>query len=218
MTFPETDKKIRQRISSYKSAMNKEKKTHGSIHDGSGKRYLIFWFYFVLNDLKKAADYYDWYSTHFPEDVGEPCQKICWATLLFRMGEKEEAKFQLADAMLSNLYMIPFLLEPEAEHPPIDTQQSLPWTDQEYLEEIPETVIKAFTPEDLNWIKSCYNSSIFQTIRNRHVEIFNEIKNIDSTEERMALLEEDHSLLDMLDDSSDVRILFQVAPDPNTWH
>lgn len=152
------------------------------------------------------------------DDPGMHSSKICWATLLFRMGKKEEGRFQLADAMLSNLYIIPFILEPDVEHPPIDIRHSLPGTEQSYLEDIPEKLIKAFTPEDLSWIKSCYNSSIFLTIRNRHVEILNVIRTIDNVDDRMALLEEDRGLLDMLDDSSDVRILFQVASDPDIWH
>ena len=58
MDFPDTEKKLRSRISSYKSALNKEKKTFGHINDGAGKRYLLFALFFVLNDLKKSEQYF----------------------------------------------------------------------------------------------------------------------------------------------------------------
>ena len=65
MNFPDTDKKLKSTISRYKSALNKEKKTHGHINDGAGKRYLLFALYFVLNDLKKSEGYFQWYKNSF---------------------------------------------------------------------------------------------------------------------------------------------------------
>jgi len=67
-TFPDTEKKLKSRISSYKSAMNKEQKNLGYINDGGGKRYLLFCLYFVLDDLNKSKEYFEWYKNEFPDD------------------------------------------------------------------------------------------------------------------------------------------------------
>ena len=42
--------------------MQKERRTYGSISDGYEKRYLIFWLYFVLGELKGASAYIRWYE------------------------------------------------------------------------------------------------------------------------------------------------------------
>ena len=54
ISFPDTEKKLKGRISSYKSALNKEKKHYECLNDEAGKRYSLFSLYFVLNDLKKS--------------------------------------------------------------------------------------------------------------------------------------------------------------------
>jgi len=101
--IPNSDEKLKKRISSYKSSFNKEKKIHGYVRDGSGKRYVLFWFYLVLNDLKKSYEYIKWYEKEFPDDIGEPAQKLCWAITLYRLNNIDKAKFMLADLMFSNL-------------------------------------------------------------------------------------------------------------------
>lgn len=108
--IPDTEKKLRSKISSYKSALNKEKRTFGHINDSGGKRYLLFPLYFVLGDMKRAAEHFDWYTTEFEDDVGEPVQKLCWALSLHRLGREVEARYRLADLMLCNLYIIPHIL------------------------------------------------------------------------------------------------------------
>ncbi len=118
---PDTEKKLRSRISSYKSALVKEKRTFGHINDGAGKRYLLFSMYFVLGDLDRASEYFDWYTAEFEDDVGEPIQKLCWTPGLHRL-ERDEARYRLADLMLSNLYMIPHLLGRPVE--PLDIWHS----------------------------------------------------------------------------------------------
>lgn len=51
----------------------------GFVHDGQGKRYLLFTLYFVLNDIEETKDYIEWYEKEFSDDIGEPIQKLCWA-------------------------------------------------------------------------------------------------------------------------------------------
>ncbi len=92
ISFPDTEKKLRARISSYKSALTKEKRTFGHINDDGGKRYLLFSMYFVLGDMDRAAEYFGWYAKEFEDDVGEPIQKLGWAISLHRLERDEEAR------------------------------------------------------------------------------------------------------------------------------
>ncbi len=196
MIFPDTEKKLRSRISSYKSSMNKEKKIYGSINDGAGKRYLLFWLHFVLNDLKKSEKYFEWYKPEFDDDVGEPIQKLCWAVSLYRMGRLDEAKYRLADLMLSNLYMIPYVLGKEIF--PYDIWHFSSNSDADYVQYIPDEVLEAMTIEDKKWIKEAYDSFVFRRIKQRYIEIYSELKTVEDVELRRKLLNEARTLLDQL--------------------
>lgn len=194
--FPDTEKKLKSRISSYRSALNKEMKTYGHINDGAGKRYSLFPLYFVLNDLKKSEKYFEWYKTKFNDDVGEPIQKLCWALSLYRMDHRGDAKYMLADLMLSNLYIIPQILGQNIKK--YDIRQFSSDGDMEYFDYIPDEVLNGLTIEDINWIKECHDSFIFKGIRHRYIKIYGQLQNVKDDETRRKLLDESYTLLDRL--------------------
>ena len=194
--FPKTEKARRNRISSYKAAMTKEKRTYGAIDDGAGKRYILTWLYFVLGDLKGGKTYLRWYGKEFADDVGEPIHKLCGALILHRLGEEQRATYMLADLMLSNLYMIPYLLGDEA--PEDIGWQSSSDANQSYTKEIPKEILSAITDEDRIWMKQHHDSLEFRRYRNRHIEIYRELENTTGVERRSPLVREAGTLLDEL--------------------
>lgn len=195
--FPETKEKLKARISSYKSAMNKEKKEYGSIYDGRGKRYVLFSLYFVLNDLKKFEQYEKWYNEHFPDDCGEPIQKLCWSLSLFRADKLKEARAMLGELMFSNLYMIPFIIGEniEEEH---DIWHSSNFANMDYISDLPSEVKNNITDHEVEWIKEMYNSFVFRRVEKRYIEISHELKTTRKIEERRSLSNESDSLFDLL--------------------
>jgi hypothetical protein len=193
--IPDTEKKLRARISSYKSALNKEKRM-GYINDGGGKRYLLFPLYFVLGDMKQAAEYFDWYAAEFDDDVGEPIQKLCWAICLHRMERHEEARRRLADLMLTNLYMIPHVLGRPVE--PLDIWHSSSDAKLDYVEYLPEEVQRKITESELAWMAGQHDSPEFVHVRERHIDIYRRLSTIKEIGARRALLDEDDALIDGL--------------------
>ncbi|MCF6202952.1 MAG: hypothetical protein L3J59_04660 [Methylococcaceae bacterium] len=194
--IPETEKKIRSKISSYKSSLNREKKTYGQISDGGGKRYLLFCLYFVLNDLKKSEDYFNWYLNEFTDDVGEPIQKLCWAISLHRMNRDSEAKQMLCNLMLSNLYVIPFVIGQEFNK--IDMWHSSNYEAPDFVEYIPQEVIENIKESELIWIRDLYESFEFRRVRKRYIEIYHELQNTNEVKKRSKLLNESHRLGELL--------------------
>lgn len=170
ISFPDTEKKLKNRISNYKSALNKEKKEYDSINDGTGKRYSLFALYFVLNDLKKSEKYFEWYKEEFYGDVGEPVQKLCWALSLYRMDKIDDARYVLAELMLLNLYVIPRLLGQDLKEYDIWHSSS----------------------------DAYYDSFVFRRIRQRYIEIYGQLQNVEDLSSRKKLLEEAGSCLDVL--------------------
>jgi hypothetical protein len=191
--IPDTNKKLKSRISSYKSALNKEKRLHGYINDGGGKRYSLFILHFLLNDLKKAYDYFEWYKEEFPDDVGEPIQKLCWAISLHRMEKDDEAEYMLAELMLSNLYLIPLILGRDVEEYNMWHSSTDAFAD--YFEYIPKEVLKNITKTEEIWMERLYDSFEFRRIRKRYIEIYRVLKDTKDIESRKKLLNESYSLI-----------------------
>lgn len=196
MITDQDKKKLKSKISRYKSALNKEKKIHGFINDGAGKRYILFSLYFLLDDLKKSKKYFEWYKAEFDDDSGEPVQKLCWAVSLFRMKHMDEGKYMLADLMLSNLYIIPKVLGLDIKKYDIWHSSSDEFID--YFDYIPNEVLESLSEEDKNWIEESYDSFVFKRIRQRYIEIYHNLLTIKDSEERGQILEESYSLLDQL--------------------
>ncbi|MCG6863191.1 MAG: hypothetical protein LJE70_18275 [Chromatiaceae bacterium] len=194
--FPKTEKKLKSQISSYRSSLLKEKKKFGFVDDGQGKRYLLFTFYFVLNDIEETKEYIEWYEKEFSDDMGEPIQKLCWALSLRRMDNEAGARKMLAETMLSNLYLIPKLLDQQiAEY---DIWQLSSDGHIGYADYIPKEVISSITDAETQWLRQQYDSLEFRRIRNRYIDIYGKLKNTKEIDERTRLLEESHSLLDTL--------------------
>ncbi len=194
--FPSTEKKLKQRISSYRRVLNKEKQTHNYISDGYGKRYLLFCLYLLLGDHLKSQEYLDWYEKEFADDAGEPVQLFCWAIILFRMGEENKARYKLAESMLSNLYVIPFILGRETKA--YDMWYSSNYDEISYLDYFPHQIIDAIDDDDREWMAGHYDSFIFQRIRKRHVEIYHELDRLEEVKARRPLVEEAGSLIDLI--------------------
>ncbi len=200
VNFPETEKTLKARISSYKSSLNREKKIYGHIDDGSGKRYLLFCLYFVLGDLKRARDYFEWYKAEFPDDIGEPVQQLCWALSLHRMGKEPEARYRLAKLMLSNLYVIPHILGRDIAQ--YDMWHSSNYETPDYVAYIPDEVERNIGESEIEWMKALYDSPEFRNIRQRHVQIFHELQNVHDPDRRRALVDESHTLLKGLEEGA----------------
>jgi hypothetical protein len=192
--FPDTEKKLKSRITRYKSSLKKEEEEHGFIHDGFGKRHLLFCFYFVLNNLDEAYEYFQWYKEKFPNDIGDPIQKLCWALSLKRMGKGGEAKYRLADLMLSNLYIIPYLLGYEVKR--YDFWHATNLAEPEIVEYIFPEVIDNITDSEYQWMEELYTSDEFTRIRERYIEIKWQLEDTKNYEQRHKLVQESFSLLD----------------------
>lgn len=192
MTIPTDPKKIRARISSYKSSLRREKKEHGTISDGSGKRMILFWLYFLLDDHDAAREYFEWYEAEFPDDMGEPIQHLCWALSLHRMDNDSPARSRLAIAMLSNSYVIPKILEREMPSE-IRTGSNFEWA--EYIDDCPPELFDAINESDREWMGAEYDSLDFVRLRKRHRELQEKLAKIEVGTERRRVVKQLFALL-----------------------
>ncbi|MGM0525505.1 MAG: hypothetical protein ACQEQ8_04855, partial [Pseudomonadota bacterium] len=102
-------KKYRDRANRARRELFKEKETFGAARDGSGKRYRVCVYYVMSGAPEKAVEFLQWFSEEFPDDVGEPVFLLHSALAYRRTGQLQPATRYLVDAMLSNLYLLPYL-------------------------------------------------------------------------------------------------------------
>ena len=197
MSFiPDTEQKIRTKISRYHSAFKKEEKEIGCISDGYGKRYILFTLYLVLGDNDKFSDYMDWYKDKFPDCGCEPVALLSWTLGLYRLNRHSEAEKKLAELMFSNLYFIPKILGREITK--LDMWHSSNFADIDYCNEIPEEVINTITKEELEWLDEIYYSNPFRTARNRYIEIYKELQTTEVGNVRTKLVQESSAIVNEL--------------------
>jgi hypothetical protein len=194
--FPKTERGLRSRISAYRNSLKAEKRRFGFFDDGYGKRYILFWLYFVLGDLKESQTYIRWYNKNFEDDIGEPVHKLCNALIHFRFGKTDKAKYLLADLMLSNLYIIPIVIGKEIKRHKIRFGSN--YADYEYAEETPIEVQNSITDKEKDWLREMYESMEFHRYRKQYIEIHEQLENTEGVENRSPLVREAGELLNDL--------------------
>ncbi len=195
MAIPKTPKGIGNQITRIRSTLSAFKREYGFIDDGAGDRYYLFNLYFLLGDNRRSSEYLRWFQEQFPSDYGEPSALLCWALILHRGGKG--GVHMLGRTMLSNIYLIPYLLGEKTER--VAMWHSSNWGEFDYIKEIPGRVLDAVTDEDKAWIRESYYSESFQKVLKRHIEINKALEILHPGEERSALVRELFSLKDSIE-------------------
>ena len=186
--FPKDPKKLKSKLRRYERELRKEQTTHGFIDDGGGKRYLVGPMYLLLDDTEGAVRSFSWFADTFPDDMGEPGFFLCWALALYRAGETEAAGRKLRQAMLSNLYMIPYLIgQPQAEY---DIWHGSNWDRLDYLQYISPEYFTLWDDAARQWAAELYHGPEFTAVRDRYIEIYRQLPNVPAGPERSALVRE----------------------------
>ena len=180
-------KKYRDRANRARRELLKEKEKFGAISDGSGKRYRVC-VYFVLSGApEKAAEFLDWFEKEFPDDVGEPTFLLYVALAYYRVGSLGEARGYLLDAMLSNIYLLPYLFS--RPMPKQDMWHSSNWEQPDYIEEI-EELLEGPTSQEREWFKEQFDDELFTNVRNKYIETFHALQRAKELDSRRQILGE----------------------------
>jgi tetratricopeptide (TPR) repeat protein len=190
--FPADPKKIRSRIRSYERSLKKEYDLYGAYDDSAGKRYLLGSLYLLLGDIDGALKHYAWFEKNFDDDMGDPLDLLTWTLVLFRAGDLDAALKKLRQTMLSNLYLIPHVLQIEQTELDISHLSNLETT--EYLAYIPDEVVKLWDAVALDWLRENYQTAETQALRERFIEIQRQLKDEPVGEKRSKLVRESFAL------------------------
>jgi len=185
--FPKDPKKIRARIRSYERKLRNEKEEYGDYSDDYGKRYLLGSLYLLMDDTEGALTYFDWYEQEFPDDSGDAIHYLSWTLTLFRAGDLEAATRKFGQAMLSNLFVMPELLDLDEEIALGEMDNMLLMM---YLEDLPEEVFDMWQDAELDWGRKTYYSAAITALRGRYIEIEILLNDVPPSPKRRELVAE----------------------------
>ncbi len=192
--LPKTESGIRKRIQNYKSAFSKEKRKFGCYDDGYGKRYIIFYLFYLLNNDAESIKYFRWYKKNFNDDMGEPFQLLFWALILKRMGKEKESRLKLAEHYQSNFYIIPKIIGKSVSEYKFWHSSNYEFID--YANYGPPEVMEKITPDEIEWLGEEYASDQFNKLRIRYIEIYSKLKREKNIEKRGGIIKEAGNLID----------------------
>ena len=186
--LPKEPPKLRHRILRYERALKEELSEYGMISDGAGKRFLLAPLYLIMGDLPGALRSFAWYAEQFPDDSPDPGHYLCWALALYRGGHKQVASQKLGQAMLTNLYLLPRLLDEGIERLDLWYGSNTAWP--EYVDDLPPEFFDIWAPEELEWARRLYASENFTRVRAEYIDIESQLRDEPRGPRRTQLVEE----------------------------
>lgn len=186
MNIPKTPRGLSNTITRIRTSLSTFKREYGWIDDGAGDRYYLAYLYFLLDDNRRSSEYLRWFKREFPDDIGEPIQMLCMSLMLHRMGK--DGSLMLGEAMCSNIYILPFILNEKTER--VDMWYGCNYEEPDYLDEMPKEIVNAITDEDRQWIYEVCHSEKLQTVLQRLIEINKELLSERPGVRRSALVSE----------------------------
>ncbi len=187
--FPKDPKKLKAKLRRYERELRKEQAKHGGfLNDGGGKRYMLGAMYLLLGDTTGAITSFNWFEATFPDDSGEPGFFLCWTLALYRAGEPSAATSKLRQTMLSNLYLIPHLLG--QAQPEYDIWHGSNEDRADYMLYIPPELFALWDDNARQWVNEQYHGPELTAIRERYIEIYQQLTNTPPGPQRSALVAE----------------------------
>lgn len=180
-------KKYRDRANRARRELFKEKEKFGAISDGSGKRYRVCVYFVLSGATEKATEFIEWFEQEFPDDVGEPSFLLYAALAYYRVGSLGKARSYLLDAMLSNIYMLPYLFSRPL--PRQDMWHSSNWAQSDYIEDIVE-LLEEPTSQEREWFRARFEDELFTNVRKKYVETFRALQHASDFNTRRGILSE----------------------------
>ena len=179
--YPSDPKKLKARIRSYERSLRQ-----GGTNDGYGKRYLLGPMYLLLGDIEGALRHYTWLEQTYPDDIGDPHDRLCWALAHFKAGSPQANK-RLRDALFQNLYLIPHVLGMQIEPYPIWHGSNIAEID--YAEEIPTELCALWDEKAKSWAREFYESPSTQQELKEYLDLEVQLKDEPVGPARNALVE-----------------------------
>jgi len=185
------------KIKRCKAALSAEKRKFGWHDDSRGLRYLIPELYIEIKDYKGALRYFRWFQKSFPDDGGFPGFFLSWTKALFEDGKLLDAKRMAIKTALTNIYLIPILLDLPVEEQDLPEYASV--DSYAYAADSREHFLYLVTLEFSDWLNEAYTSKEYQVTIEKYVLLSQKLETLPASPERTAVVEKMYALPDSLE-------------------
>jgi hypothetical protein len=187
--------RIRLKIKKIKSELAADKRRWGGFYDDSrGLRYLPLGYYIKLKDHSGGIRYINWFYKNFPDDGGFPEFLFECTIVLFYSKKPEEARRKLFETFSSNTYIIDKFLGNKINQ--IEKYEGSNIAGIEYLNCFNYTSADEELSEFTKWLNETYNSDLFKSAANEHIEMQRQLKVEHEYEKRVNLVKKMRALVD----------------------
>ncbi len=187
--------RIRVKIKKIKSELAADKKRWGGFYDDSrGLRYLPLGYYIKLKDYSGGIRYINWFYKNFPDDGGFPEFLFECTIVLFYSKKLKAAHRKLFETFSSNTYIIDKFLGNKINQ--IEKYEGSNIAGIEYLNYFNYTSADEGLSEFTKWLNETYNSDLFKSAANEHIDMQRQLKVEHEYETRVNLVKKMRALVD----------------------
>jgi hypothetical protein len=95
---------------------------------------------------------------------------------------------KIINTILSNIFFVPFILGNKI--PSLDSWEDRYYNELMEIEYFPHEILEFTTSEEMEWIKALHNSPKITTLREKYIEIDDQLENLPRGEKRTMLCHE----------------------------
>jgi len=173
-----------------------DKALTGFINDGAGDRYHAALLLIEIADYKGLLDYYDWFYTHFPDDIGFPELHLCWIYAALNTGRDDLLHKHLVELEDINTYVLPKLLGQPVER--VEKWEGSNLETEAYADYLLDEHLfqQQLSPKMKARLLSITQSEVYQEYKQRFLAYQVEIDTLPVGPKRSHTLEKSYELLE----------------------
>ena len=175
--------------------MEEDKEIYGFIDDSNGERYYAALMLMEIEDYKGLLEYYDWFYTYFPDDVGMPELHLCWIFAAAETGKQGLLKKHLVELEDINTYVLPKLLGQ-----PVERVEKWEWSNyatEDYADYLLEEQLfkERLTPKMEAALTAITLSEAYQNYKQQYLECLAALNALPAGPERSRMIEREEGVL-----------------------
>ena len=172
-----------------------DKALTGLINDSEGDRYYAALLLMEIADYKGLLEYYDWFYTHFPDDIGFPELHLCWIYAALNTGRDDLLHKHLVELEDINTYVLPKLLGQPVER--VEKWERSNYATEDYADYLLEEQLfkERLTPKMEAALTAITQSEAYQNYKQQYLECLAALNALPAGPERSRVIEREEGVL-----------------------
>ena len=183
---PKQIERTQLKIKKIRAALAAEKRKFGCYDDSRGMRYMPPHLFIKIEDYKGALVYFRWFKKNFSDDAGFPDFLFEWTLILYKNGKLKDAEQKAIETYFSNTYLFDKFFGREII--PIEKYEYSNVSTPDFMQYFTYSSEQVEFADFSEWLMEFENSELFQTKKEKFIEINKRLLHEEDTEMRGYLL------------------------------